>query len=161
MTIHPDIHRALLAHGGNLQDAYRTAWMESIPAQFRRAGTTGSTVQKSPLERGTETQQERAAARRAELAKVILPLHDTGASVPRLALAAKCAEATVRRILHESGHTPNVAPVSGIKRRDWDALVPRALELRSKGMAWSKIGKTMGVCATRISEACKARGARQ
>lgn len=144
-----------------IQDAYRIAWMAGIPPQFRKAGNAGSSVQRSPLERGTETTQARAAAVRAELAKIILPLHEQGMTVPHLALAAECAHATVRRILDENGLTPNVASRGGVKNRNWNDLVPHALELRKHGTPWKKVGTALGCCPNRIAAACKAWEARQ
>lgn len=161
MTIHPDIHRALAQHGGNLQDAYRIAWMAGIPPQFRRVGTAGSTVQRSPLERGTETTQARAAAIRAELAKVILPLHEAGATIPKIAQTVQRAHATVRRVLDEHGLTPNVSTSGSFKDRDYTGHVASALELRSQGKSWREVGKTLGVCRDRIRKACDEWEARQ
>ena len=160
MTIHPDIHRAI-ASGMDPQEAISAAWMATIPPQFRKVGTAGSTIQRSALERGTETTQARAAAVRAELAKIILPLHEQGMTVPQLSLAAKCAHATVRRILEENGQTPHVAPNGGVKHRDWDAIIPDALDMRAKGMTWYQVGKALKVCRNRLREACNAWEARQ
>lgn len=38
MSIHPDMIRAIIAHGGDLQTAYAAAMKSTIPSQFRAGG---------------------------------------------------------------------------------------------------------------------------
>lgn len=130
-------------------DIIRTRWQASIPRELRRRRFNPTP---SNLGRGTETLLERAAAHRAKLAKVILPLHREGQTVPQLSLAAKCSHATVRRVLFEQGHEPNVAKVGGVKKRDWVALMPETHKLRKQGMSWKAIGQKMGVSCDRLRE---------
>lgn len=131
-------------------DIIRKRWQGSIPRSLRRR--KADAFLPSNLARGTETLLDRAAAHRATLAKVILPLHREGQTVPHLALAAKCSHATVRRVLHEQGHAPNIAKVGGVKKRDWMALMPEAHKWRRQGKSWKAIGQQMGVSCDRLRE---------
>lgn len=151
MTIHQNMARDLLATGASdLQDAYRIAWMKGIPATLRRKRTNAAPT--SGLERGTLTLLERAAARRDELAKVIMPMNAAGATVPQIARAAKCSCGTVRRVIRENGSQSNPAARAAGPRRNYVSYMPEVHALRQQGLAWLAVGKKLGVCRDRLRE---------
>lgn len=152
--IHQDITRARLEHGAtNLQDAYRIAWMNGIPPELRKPGNPGAACLGS-AERGAlggAVKADRAKARYAAWAKLVMPLHDAGKSVPEIARVVPIDLHTIRRVIREQGQAPNKAAPP--KRRDYSPLLPKAHEMREKGVSWVAISKALGVSKTAISEA--------
>ncbi|WP_103171581.1 hypothetical protein [Paracoccus sp. SY] len=140
-------------------DIVRDQWQAGIPKPLRVR--PADLVPSDNLTRGTTTLLERAAARRAELAAIIMPLHRAGQIIPKLAEAAQCSPTTVARILAEHGVKPNRSTVGGFKNRDYTQFVPQAMAMRAQGKSWRDIGTALGICRAAISKACQAHEARK
>ena len=150
MSIHPELIRAMIAHGGDLQAAYAAAMKSTIPPQFR-AGATRS---------GWGDENRNAAALRERMerwGRHVMPLHHAGQSVPQIVRASGLSANTVRRVIREAGHTPNVAPTRTAKSITAEQLA-EADALRTEGLTWAQVGKQMGMNKDRLREAHNARG---
>lgn len=105
MTIHPDISRALVQHGGNFQDALRETWMASIPRHLRRQATQSTklnTIQQQEAGRlGVATVQAQAKARRAVLLPQIAALLAQGLRSEEISREIGVPARSVRNLMKE------------------------------------------------------------
>lgn len=93
MTIHPDIARALVQHGGNFQDAIRETWMAGIPRHLRRQATQSSKL--------NTIQQQEAKARRAVLLPQIAALLAQGLRSEEISREIGVPARSVRNLMKE------------------------------------------------------------
>lgn len=138
MSIHPDIHRAILAHGGNLDDAIRDTWMASIPPQFRKAGTGAASASKKF--HGGHAYSVKARASRDAATPRVLKLYAEGQGVKAIGRMVGFAATTVRVIIRENG---TIRPTGRQMTRE--SRLAEVSELAAKGMSAAKIGQALGM----------------
>lgn len=156
MSIPQNMARDFLATGAvDLQDAYRMAWMQNIPRQFRKSrastaprGKLSTTAANGPAPLGTKS-----LAMIAKRAPVILPLHHAGKTVLEISEIVGNGTKFVRKVIKESGFQPNRSGPYARKTKDYSKLLPRVHALRENGMSWADIGALLGVSKTNLRKA--------
>lgn len=88
MSIHPDMIRAMLAHGGDLQEAYAAAMKASVSPHLRKGGAMklpDGTASKDAGSRGGKVAHRAVRGRAADRHKEIMALADAGVASAAIA----------------------------------------------------------------------------